>query len=526
MLPQWIINGFNHRKHGWNLSIDPFNLTIANKVLIKDSKLTLTAQHQYGLIGVNGSGKSTLLKTLITHPKLQHLRLITIEQEEFTHPEISPFQHVLNSDLEATYLNQYQTELENQLETTDDQTMILDQLDEIETRLRDLDIFKQEYRCQQILLGLGLTEEQIKSPLNQLSGGQQQRVKLACALFCQSDLLLLDEPYNHLDTTGQNWLCDYLKNNRQTLILISHQAEYVAQIATNIIEIENQQLIVFNGQLQQHFFWKQKNQQLNLKSQNKNDKKITKLKKQINEQSTNKQIKKQLSELITSNQTLDPPTEPTQTNHFFYFALSPILNDVLIQTEDLGFNWDETPLFENVSIKIKPESRILLTGDNGTGKTTLIKLLTGQLTPTTGSCQIHPQLRWSMLSQQHIEQLNPKLTPIEYLKQLSPTSSENELRGQLGKFGLKRKFYQLIETLSGGEQSKLALSGLMINQPHLLILDEPTNHLDQQTLQMLRSALFSWNGAVIMITHDSKFSDPSYIKTYWHIDDQELIVST
>ena len=483
--------------------LDLKNITyrIAGRTLIDKSSLSIPDGHHVGLIGQNGAGKSTLFKLINKEIELDSGDIILspssvlgIVRQDLQDDETSLLDVVLNADTERKML------LEEAEIATD-----ANRISEIYTRLSDIHAYEAPSKASIILSGLGFSIEDQGKPISNFSGGWKMRVALAAALFCEPDLLLLDEPTNHLDFEAIIWLEDYLVKYPKTYILISHDRDTLNKTVNYIIHLDQLKLTLYKGnydQFEEAHAQKRMGHQALFEKQQAHKKKMmdfvnrfgAKASKAKQSQSRLKALERMdmVDALITERSTTFKFPEPEDIP-------SPIIT---IDKADVGYETDK-PVLENINIGISNDSRIALLGANGNGKSTLIKLISGKLNQSNGSITKNKKLRVGYFAQHQTDELDPSCTPFETLRAVISDQADHQIRAILGKFGFdKDKADTKVEELSGGEKSRLLFCIMSYNAPHIMLLDEPTNHLDIDARAALIDALNSYNGCIIIVSHD------------------------
>ena len=483
--------------------LDLKNITyrIAGRTLIDKSSLSIPDGHHVGLIGQNGAGKSTLFKLINKEIELDSGDIIMspssvlgIVRQDLQDDETSLLDVVLNADTERKML------LEEAEIATD-----ANRISEIYTRLSDIHAYEAPSRASIILSGLGFSIEDQGKPISNFSGGWKMRVALAAALFCEPDLLLLDEPTNHLDFEAIIWLEDYLVKYPKTYILISHDRDTLNKTVNHIIHLDQLKLTLYKGnydQFEEAHAQKRMGHQALFEKQQAHKKKMmdfvnrfgAKASKAKQSQSRLKALERMdmVDALITERSTTFKFPEPEDIP-------SPIIT---IDKADVGYETDK-PVLENINIGISNDSRIALLGANGNGKSTLIKLISGKLNQSNGSITKNKKLRVGYFAQHQTDDLDLSCTPFETLRAVISDQADHQIRAILGKFGFdKDKADTKVEELSGGEKSRLLFCIMSYNAPHIMLLDEPTNHLDIDARAALIDALNSYNGCIIIVSHD------------------------
>lgn len=481
------------------------NLTIRRgpNVLLENMNWTIYAKQRIGLIGANGSGKTTLFSILlgqfqpdggdIEFPR--QLRLAHVAQET---PSLSQsaIDFVLDGD-EA--LRELEAKLK-QAEDVDDGMKIA----EIHEKLAVIDAYTAPARAAQLLCGLGFDVSAHNKPVSAFSGGWRVRLNLAKALMKPSDILLLDEPTNHLDLDAILWLEQWLKSYPGTLLIISHDRDFLDEIVDHIAHISHQQLKVYTGNyssfesqraaqliLQQAAYEKQQTQIAHMRDYVERFR--YKASKARQAQSRLKAIER--LELVSAVQ-VESPFE-------FEFKEPGHCPNPLLAVNHVDIAYGSQRILNNLNFSITPKDRIAILGPNGAGKSSLIKVLAQQMQPAKGECVFAPGIRVGYFAQHQIEQLDLEASPLIHMRRIAERTTELDLRKFLGGFDFcGDRVHDAVKNFSGGEKTRLALAMIVWQQPNLLLLDEPTNHLDLEMRNALSLALTGYNGAMILISHD------------------------
>lgn len=359
-------------------------------------------------------------------------------------------------------------------------------------------------RAASLLHGLGFSQEQLQQPVSAFSGGWRMRLNLAQALLCRSDLLLLDEPTNHLDLDAVIWLEKWLKSYEGTLILISHDRDFLDPIVDKILHIEQQQLFEYTGNYSS--FERQRatrlsQQQAMYQSQ---QEKVAHLKSYIDRFKAKATKARQAQSRIKMLERMELIAPAHVDNPFhFSFREPESLPNPLLRMENVSAGYGDKTVLSSIKLNLVPGSRIGLLGRNGAGKSTLIKLLAGALTAQQGEIGLAKGIQLGYFAQHQLETLRPDESPLWHLSRLAPKEYEQALRDYLGGFGFRGdKVTEKTERFSGGEKARLVLALIVWQRPNLLLLDEPTNHLDLDMRQALTEALIDFNGALVVVSHD------------------------
>ncbi|KAI9567006.1 P-loop containing nucleoside triphosphate hydrolase protein [Boletus coccyginus] len=502
-----------------DIHLPSIDVNFASNRILSGASLTLAYGRRYGLIGRNGVGKSTLLRHIAMRelPIPAHITILFVEQE-IVGDDTTALDSVLKADVwrdhllkEEVILNAKLAELEiegDDKRFEDAREEAATRLAEVHTRLSDMDAESGPSRAAALLAGLGFSEADQARPTKSFSGGWRMRLALARALFVKPALLLLDEPSNHIDLNALAWLEDYLQTWTGTLLVVSHDRAFLDAVATDIIHQHSGRLDYYKGNFTQFYSTKSERDR-NLRKEYETQMEYRKHLQAFIDRwryNANRAAQAQARiKILEKLPDIEPPEEDEKES--FKFPDTEKIPPPLLQLS--GVNFGYTPdqiLLKNMDIDVGLDSRIAVVGPNGAGKSTLIKLLTGELRPLSGELKKNGRLRIGYFAQHHVDTLNPALSPVQFLASRFPGKTEQEYRGHLGNFQISGMTgLQLIGTLSGGQKSRVAFAVLSLMNPHILLLDEPTNHLDIEGLDALMAVLNSWNGGVIIISHDERF---------------------
>lgn len=471
------------------------------RTLFDDTSVLIHDGQKVGLVGPNGCGKSTLFKLIEGKfspdgGKIEISRGTQIASvaQDIADPSVCLLDYVLSADKDLMRL---QKELENP-------NISGERMAEIFDKLEFLGAHSAQARASAILSGLGFVNEDFKRPLNEFSGGWQVRANVAACLYAPSNCLLLDEPTNHLDLETAMWLENYLVRVDKTVFIISHDRHILNRLCDHIIHVEEGQLKLYNGNYDTYERTRAAAIEGAKLAAAKHERVVAHLQSFVDRFRYKATKAKQAQSRLKMIEKLGAaPGIPKDPEAHFEFPSPEKLNNSLLTIENGVAGYGETPVLQNLNLRIEPDDRIALLGANGNGKSTLAKILSHRLLLMSGKMTTAKKMKIAYFSQHQTEELDVEKTPYEMLSAQMPLSTETQIRAQLGAFGLnKAKSDTLIGSLSGGEKSRLLLALITKDAPHLLILDEPTNHLDIQSRSALIEALNNYEGAVVLITHD------------------------
>lgn len=481
------------------------NLTLQRglKVLLNQATATINPRQRVGLIGKNGTGKSSLfalIKGDITHdageisfPKTWKLSAVSQETPSL---DTSALDYVLQGD---TDLQHFQAALK-QAETENNGIQIA----EYHAKLDEIDAYSAPARAAKLLNGLGFSQEEHSKSVKEFSGGWRMRLNLAQALMCRADLLLLDEPTNHLDLETVLWLENHLASLPCTQIIISHDRDFLNATTTHTIELANQKLNTYSGNYD--FYLNERAQRLanHQSAYTKQQEKIKHLQSFIDRFKAKATKATQAQSRMKALAKLERIAPAHLDSEFsFEFDQPTHLPNPLLKMDKVSLGYGNTTILKNISLSLENGARFGLLGVNGSGKSTFIKSLSGSLKPLSGQIVQSDKLNIGYFAQHQLDTLRNDQSPVWHIQQLSPDVREQEIRNFLGGFHfIGDMATQKIEPFSGGEKARLALAILVWQKPNLLLLDEPTNHLDLDMRHALTVALQSFQGAMILVSHD------------------------
>ncbi|QLH63947.1 ABC transporter ATP-binding protein [Serratia symbiotica] len=473
------------------------------RVLLDNAKATVNPGQKVGLVGKNGCGKSTLLALLkgeitadggsYTFPN--HWALAWVNQETPA-LDVPAIEYVIDGDRE---FRQLESELQLANEKNDGHAIAT-----LHGKLDAINAWAIRARAANLLHGLGFSNEQLQSPVCAFSGGWRMRLNLAQALICRSGLLLLDEPTNHLDLDAVIWLERWLKSYSGTLLLISHDRDFLDPIVDKILHIEQQTINEYTGNYSS-FERQRSNKLAQQQSQYQHQQeKVAHLQSYIARFRALASKAKQAQSRIKMLERMELIAPAHIDNPFtFSFRTSENLPNPLLRMEKVCAGYGDKVILKSIKLNLVPGSRIGLLGRNGAGKSTLIKLLAGSLPPLSGEIGLAKGIKLGYFAQHQLEYLHADESPLQHLSRIAPRVLEQQLRDYLGGFGFQGdKVTETIACFSGGEKARLVLALIVWQRPNLLLLDEPTNHLDLDMRQALTEALIDFAGALVVVSHD------------------------
>ncbi len=485
------------------------NLTLARgaRRLIEDASLQIHPGWRVGLVGANGSGKSSLFALLRGElhtesgdcevPAAWHIATVSQETPAL---EVPAIEYVLDGDAELRAIERDLAALENSAGADHDGHRV----GELHARLSEIDGYSARARAAALLSGLGFADAEFERPVSAFSGGWRMRLNLAQALISRSDLLLLDEPTNHLDLDAVVWLEKWLTGYRGTLLLVSHDRDFLDACVTHIAHIYAQRLTLYTGNytaFEEARAAQLAGQQAMYEKQQRTIEHLENYIRRFRAKATKaRQAQSRLKALDRMERIAAAHVDAPFDFEFPEPARAP---DPLLTLEEVAAGYGGRAVLEGIKLTLRPGARLGLLGPNGAGKSTLIKLLAGELAPLSGQRFEGKGLAIGYFAQHQLEQLRPNESPLWHLIHQEPRTKEQLLRDYLGGFDFRGGMADApIAPFSGGEKSRLALALLVRRRPNLLLLDEPTNHLDLDMRHALTKALAEYEGSMVLVSHD------------------------
>ena len=499
------------------LACHNLNKSFGDHLIVRDGSFHVEDREKAALVGVNGAGKSTIFKMIVGELPLDEGDVILtkgktlgyLAQNLDTTNTIYEELKTAKSDIIALEAQIRAIELELKSLSGEELTNRLNTYNRLMSEFESKNGYAYESEITGVLKGLGFTEEEFSKPTDTLSGGQKTRVSLGKLLLTKPDILLLDEPTNHLDLNSISWLETYLLNYPGAVLIVSHDRFFLNRVVTKVIEIENGSVRMYTGNYKDYAQKKQMirdaqlkeylNQQREIKHQ---EAVIEKLRSFNREKSIKRAESRE--KMLSKITPVERPAEAAREMHFTLEPSEVSGNDVL-SIESLGKRFDSQVLFHDISFEIKRGEHVAIIGDNGTGKTTLLKILNQVVEPDSGSFTLGSKVQIGYYDQEHHVLHNEK-TIFDEISDDYPTLTNTQIRNTLAAFQFTGDdVYKLIRDLSGGEKGRVSLAKLMLSEANFLILDEPTNHLDITSKEILEQALNEYTGTVLYVSHDRYF---------------------
>lgn len=512
------------------ISLDHVGVRFQGVELFADISLLIGVRDRIGLVGRNGTGKSTLFRVITGELEpsegvvaraadlaIGHLaqHIAYSDTRSILEETLSAFGELKALEKKIAHLDEL---LQNgKYENAEQATEMAVRLAELTERHQLIGGAQQEAQAEQTLLGLGFEREQFSQPTRTLSGGWRMRVELAKILLAGADLLLLDEPTNHLDIESIQWLEDYLKDYQGALLLISHDRRFLDTVTNKTVELSLKRAYTFNAPYTQFKKLRAEQRALQQAAYENQQIQIEKNKDFIArfryKPTKSNQVQARIK-LLEKMELIEVEEEDTTQLHV-RFPEAPRSGDVVVQTHDLLKRFGEHIVFQNANISITRGEKVAFVGRNGEGKTTLIRIIRGELSSESGEIKIGHNVLVGYFAQNQKEVLNPEYTVYETIDEVATGDIRTKIRDILAAFLFRGEdIDKKVGVLSGGERNRLAMAKLMLRPYNLLILDEPTNHLDMQAKDVLKQALLKYNGTLILVSHDRDFLDGLVDKVY------------
>lgn len=516
------------------LNLSNVYVKYGDRVLLNKINATIRPGERVGLIGRNGAGKSTILSLIsgdqtpdegsIERPKemtLGFLRQVLNFTKEHSVMDEAMLAFEAYRNLE-NQLNQLNTELTERTDyESDDYARLIQKVTDISDRLHRESAENPEAQASRILKGLGFKQADLHMPLKTFSGGWLMRVEMAKLLLQNPDLLLLDEPTNHLDIESIVWMENYLKNYNGIIILISHDKEFLNNVTNRTIEIELGRLMDIKVPYSKFMIQKQSQAEINKSSYENQQKEIAhkeRLIEKFRAKASKAKLAQSLIKQLDGMDRIEVFGEDTKVMRI-RFPEPPRTGREVVKIDSLSKSYGDNEVLRNISLTIERGDRVAFVGQNGQGKSTLAKIITNHTAASSGNLKVHENTALGYYSQDHHETLSEKATLYDTLFDHTPPAQTSKVRNVLGSFLFSGEdIDKKVQVLSGGERARLALACMVVNPSNLLILDEPTNHLDILSKETLKDALLSYQGTLIVVSHDRDFLAGLTDKTYEFAD--------
>ena len=499
------------------LSFNNLELVLGGKTLFDDVSLTIHHHQKVGLVGANGTGKTSLFKVIKKEIEVDQstvsfpndLRISYLAQEVPASDEIA-LQYVLSGDYRLI-------EIKNEIESAEkDEKFEL--LAELYETYSSLDGYSAKSKAEQLMVGLGFKSEDFSKSLKDFSGGWRVRLNLAKTLMQPSDLMLLDEPTNHLDLDAILWLSNWIKSFPGALILISHDRDFLDDCVSSIAHLYRQSIELYSGNFTQFEILRAAKLAEIQSNFVKQQKEVAHMQSFINRFKAKATKARQAQSRVKALEKMEL-IAPAHIDSPFNFTISETekISNPLIALSESNLGYDN-PILSKINLTISPGDRIGLLGPNGAGKSTLIKSIVGSIPVLDGDREVGSNFRVGYFSQHQVDDLDLSISAFMHIQRLDETKTEKQIRTYLGGFNFKGdKVKDPIHLFSGGEKARLAFAIISYQKPNILLMDEPTNHLDMEMRHALTMALQSFNGAILLISHDRHLLSSS-VDTFYLVD--------
>ena len=494
------------------LEVRNLSHSFGDKLLYKNANFELFKSEHLGIVGQNGAGKTTLLRSIVGELTpdsgdirwQKNIKVGYLDQYAEIDFDITIFDYLKTAFDDLYHVEKELNKLYDDLKF-DSSEETLNKVSDYQSFLTNRSFYEIDSTVLKVSSGLGITPLGMGKSLKKLSGGQREKVILAKLLLESPEVLLLDEPTNFLDKEHVNWLAEYLKSFTGAFMLISHDYDFLEKVATCILDIEFQTVAKYNADFNKFLKLKgikKENYIREFKAQRKNIKKLEEFISKNRARASTAKLAQSRVKKLEKMEVLQPPKNNPKPE--FKLKSLPLANQKALKVNSLlvGYGF---PLLPKISFSVKPGEKIVITGFNGIGKSTLIKTLLGEIKPISGNFKFADYVKIAYF-EQGLQWSDTSMTPLEIVEKVFPSLSTREVRKELSHFGIMAKHIsQEISSLSGGEQSKVKLC-LLVNTPsNFLVLDEPTNHLDNETKEVLKEQLMNYSGNIILVSHEESF---------------------
>jgi ATPase subunit of ABC transporter with duplicated ATPase domains len=499
-----------------NPLISAANLSIqfGAKPLFENVSVTFGNGNRYGLIGANGCGKSTLMKILAgqLEPSVgnvsidPNVRVGQLSQDQFAYEEYRVLDAVIMGYKRLWEVMQERDRLYSLPEMSDEEGMLVADL---EVEFAELDGYSAESRAGELLEGIGIPVEQHQGPMSAVAPGWKLRVLLAQALFSDPDVLLLDEPTNNLDINTIRWLEEFLDASKSTMVIISHDRHFLNSVCSHMADLDYGKLHVFPGNYDEYMTAATQARERMQADNAKKKVKMAELQAFVSRFSANASKARQATSRARQLEKiqLEDIKPSSRVSPFIRFEQEKPLRRIAVEATGISKGFDEGPLFEDFDLTIEAGTRLAILGQNGIGKTTLVRTLLGQLEPDAGTVKWAENASTGVFAQDNAPEFATDMTLFDWISQWQPKGADEQmLRGTLGRMLFSRDDSEKsVKVVSGGEQRRLMFGKIILQKPNVIVMDEPTNHLDMESIEALNLALENYPGTLIFVSHDRDF---------------------
>lgn len=484
------------------------------KPLFENVSVKFGDGNRYGLIGANGCGKSTFMKILSgdLEPSAGNVsigpneRLGILRQDQFAYENFSVIDTVIMGHKELWHVKQERDRIYSLPEMSEADGLLVA---ELESEFAEMDGYTAESRAGELLLGLEIPQEQHYGLMSAVAPGWKLRVLLAQALFADPDIMLLDEPTNNLDINTIRWLESVLNERNSTMIIISHDRHFLNSVCTHMADMDYGELRVYPGNYDDYMTASTQAREQLLAGNAKKKAQIAELQTFVSRFSANASKAKQATSRARQLEKikLDEVKPSSRVNPFIRFDQSKKLHRLALEVDGVSKGFGETPLFENLNLKVAVGERVAVIGPNGIGKSTLLRTLVGDLRPDTGIVKWSENSEVGYYAQDHADDFAENISLIDWMGQWrKETDDDQTIRGTLGRLLFSQdEINKPVKVLSGGEQGRMLFGKLILQKNNIMVLDEPTNHLDMESIESLNTALENYPGTLIFVSHDREF---------------------
>ncbi len=492
------------------IRVKDISVSFGSQILFEDVNLSFEEGNRYGLIGANGAGKSTFMKILVgdfepttgTVTVAPGVRVGVLRQDHYSYDDCRVLDTVLMGHPELWEVMQERDRLYSLPEMTEEEGM---QVGELESAFADMDGYSAEYFAAELLEGLGIPVEKHGDLMSSLVGGFKLRVLLAQVLFGRPDVLLLDEPTNHLDLDSIRWLENFLLGHKGTMVIISHDRHFLNTVCTYMVDVDYKQISMFSGNYDYFVAASTLAREQLLAENQKNLAKIAELREFVQRFSANKSKAKQ----ATSRQKQIEKIEiqeirpSSRVSPYIKFTSKQLLGKQIVSLDGISKSFGDLQVLKDVRFDIMNGEKVAIIGPNGIGKTTLLNIMMGELSPDSGTVVWGQSADATYFTQDHNDTIRSDTTVLEWLHSFAPEMDQQSIRSILGRMLFsKDEVHKSTNVLSGGEAARLMIGKMLLLQGNVLVLDEPTNHLDLESIDALSKALVEFQGGVILVSHE------------------------